>query len=786
VVVPPTAVDNEAVREGAGIAEPAGLSASEARLRLQVYGPNAVAEARPRFWRRAAGKLWAPVPWMLEITIAAELALGRRGEAALIAGLLLINAAMALIEEGRAQAALQTLRQKLVVQARVKRDGHWQVVPAAELVPGDAIHLRAGDLVPADVRLLDGALLVDQSLLTGEALPADLAAGAPAYAGALVRRGEATAEVAATGTRTFFGRTAELLRAAGAPSRLEGVILAVVRYLVGLDAVLLIASLAFSLWRGGFGLGELIEFALVLMLASVPVALPMAFTLGSTLGALELSREGVLATRLTAIEEAAGMDVLCSDKTGTLTENRLGLAARVPYPPSGERDLIRLAAAACDPSTQDPFDIAILDAAARMGIAVPDPQRLAFVPFDPATKRSEGVLGPLRAVKGAPNVIADLCAARPEGMGRDVALLSAGGLRVLAVASGPEGNLAPVGILAFADPLRADSRPLLDQLRGLGLRVVMVTGDGPATAEAVGAQLAMKGPACDPDALRANPAAAAAQADIFAGVLPEDKFMLVEALQASGHVVGMTGDGVNDAPALGRADVGIAVSSATDVAKAAAALVLTNPGLKDVVAVIRTSRRVFQRLLTYSLNVTVKKLFTPLFLSLALVLWHVLAMTPQLFVLLMLANDLMSMSVTADRASASPRPDSWKIAPLMAAGAALAIPLALLSLGVLWYARFVLALPLPQVQTATFVWLVASSQAVVYLVRERGHFWRTRPSGAVFFATAADLVAVAALAARGWLMAAVPLGLIGALILLSALFLIGADSLKVAVMRGLA
>ena len=767
-------------------AEPTGLTSAEARARLAEYGPNAVPEERPHVWRRALGKLWAPVPWMLEITVLAELALGRREESALIAGLLLVNAGIALVQEGRARTALATLRKKLVVQARVKRDGQWELVTAADLAPGDVVHLRAGDVVPADVRLSAGAVLADQSMLTGEALPIDLEAGASAYAGALVRSGEATGEVVATGARTYFGRTAELLRTAKAPSRLEGVILSVVRYLMGLDVALLVVTLAFALWLG-FPLSEVVLFTLVLMLASVPVALPMAFTLGSTLGALELSHQGVLVTRLTAIEEAAGMDVLCSDKTGTLTENRLTLTALIPYPPYAEADLLRFAAAACDPSTQDPFDLRVLDAAAARGIPVPDPARVRFLPFDPATKRSEGVLGPLdrplRAVKGAPQVVAGLCAARPDAMAPDADRLAAGGLRVLAVAAGPDGSLAAVGLLAFADPLRSDSRALLEQIGALGVRVVMVTGDGPSTAQAVAAQLAIPGPVCAPDTLREAPTAAADRYDVFAGVLPEDKFVLVQAMQASGHVVGMTGDGVNDAPALGRADVGVAVSTATDVAKAAAALVLTNPGLKDVVAVIRTSRRVFQRLLTYSLNVTVKKIATPLFLSLGFLLWHVFVMTPQLFVLLLFANDLLSMSVTTDRVGFSPRPDDWRITPIMAAGAVLALPLVLLSLGVLWYARYDLPLSLPQVQTAVFVWLVTSSQAVVYLVRERGHFWETAPSRFLWLTTLADLAAVALLAARGWAMAPVPLWLVVQLVALSAVFLVGGDWLKMAILR---
>jgi len=383
-----------------------GLATREAERRLQHYGPNAVAEQRARPWLALLSKFWAPVPWMLEAAIVLQIALGKNAEAAVIAILLLVNAVVSFTQEHRGNRALALLRARLTVRARVLRDGHWQLLPAQDLVPGDVIYLRMGDIAPADARLLDGELLLDQSSLTGEALPVEAAKGELAYAGTVVQRGEATGEITVTGPRTRFGRTAELVRAARTVSHLQETIFAIVRYLVAMDAVLVLAVLAYGL-VAGMPWADIAPFALILLVASVPVALPATFALATALGAQELAKQGVLVTRLSAIEEAAAMDVLCCDKTGTITQNQLALAALRPYAPYTENELLRLAALACDEATQDPIDTAVLAAAASRRVLVDAPQRLAFIPFDPATKRSEARYRhgdeSLHVLKGAPD-----------------------------------------------------------------------------------------------------------------------------------------------------------------------------------------------------------------------------------------------------------------------------------------------------------------------------------------------------------------------------------------------
>ena len=766
---------------------PTGLTHAEARRRLLEYGPNAVPEERRRPWFDILRKLWGPVPWMLEAVIVLQLALGKMDEAAIIAVLLTVNALLGVLQEGRANRALALLRDRLEVQARVRRDDRWQLVASRELVPGDIIHLRMGDLAPADVRLIDGQVQLDQSALTGESLPVEADADAPVYAGAIVKRGEATGQVTATGVRTYFGRTAELVRTAQTVSHLQETIFSIVRYLVALDVLLVAAVLVYAL-VAGVPLTDVIPFALILLVASVPVALPATFTLATALGARELASRGVLVTRLSAIEEAAAMDVLASDKTGTITENRLTLASLVPHAPNSEGDLLRLAALACDDATQDPIDLAILEAARGRGARGDVPARKRLIPFDPQTQRAEAIYGreggEWRVLKGAPRTIASLCAGAPD-VGPGIERLAAEGYRVLGVASGMGEALELAGLVALQDPPRQDARRMVQSLRALGVRVLMVTGDGLATARAVAAAVGIGGRACTAQALRGDAGRRVPDFDVYSRALPEDKFHLVDSLQRAGHVVGMTGDGVNDAPALKQAEVGIAVANATDVAKASASLVLTNPGLGDVLAAVETSRRIHQRMLTYTLNKIIKTLEIALFLSLGLMLTGVFVVTPLLTVLLLFTNDFVTMSIATDRVSFSSQPDRWQIRTLIAAGGALAACILTLSFAVFFAARAWLALSLAQLQTLIFLMLVFSGQGTVYLVRERGHFWRSPPSRWLLFASLADVVVVSMLATRGILMAAVPLQLVAGLILALAIYLTLMDFLKVRLFRRL-
>src|SRR5512135_248630 len=745
-----------------------GLTSREAAERLQTYGLNTVREEHGHPLLVFLRKFWAPVPWMLEATIVLQLILGKAAEASIIAVLLAFNSILSFFEEAQSNRALALLRKRLSSQARVLRDGRWQLLPAQQLVPGDVVHLRMGDISPADIRLVEGEVLLDQSALTGESLPVEAIRGGTAYAGATVKRGETTGEVSATGPKTYFGKTAELVRTAKTVSHLQQIVFTIVKYMVLLDAVLAAALLIYSL-IAGIALAEMIPFVLMLLVASVPVALPATFTVATALGALELAKSGVLITRLSAIEEAAAMDVLCSDKTGTITKNQMALAALRPFPPYGEDELLRFGALASDGATQDPIDLAIRVAARARGLLPAPWPRRRFVPFDSQTKRSEAMFQldrqTLRVVKGAPQPLATLVSGAPE-LNAELERLAADGYRVLAVAAGTENELHLAGLVALADAPREDSGQLVRSLKDLGVRVVMVTGDSAATARAIATQVGIGDRACPPEILRGDGRIAGIEeCDVIAGVFPEDKFRLVQALQQNGHVTGMTGDGVNDAPALKQAEVGIAVASATDVAKAAASIVLTNQGLSDVVAAVTTSRRIYQRMLTYTLNKIVKTIEIAIYLSLGMILTGTFVITPLLIVLLLFTNDFVTMSIATDHVSYSSKPDRWRIRTLVLTGGALAGLILVLSFAVFFAARDLLLLPLAQLQTLVFLMLVFTGQGNVYLVRERRHFWNSRPSGWLMLSSCADIAVVSLMATKGILMAAVSPALIAVLLM---------------------
>ncbi|HLF78069.1 MAG TPA: plasma-membrane proton-efflux P-type ATPase [Dehalococcoidia bacterium] len=763
-----------------------GLASEEARARFQRFGPNEVTEERTRPWLAFLAKFWAPVPWMLESTIVLELIMQRAVEALVISMLLLLNAVVSFVQESRAHGAVRLLRQQLAVQSRVLRDGHWQLLPARFIVPGDVIHVRNGDFVPADASLLDGSIQVDLSTLTGESAPVEVGPGGVMRAGAVVRHGEATAEVTATGSQTYFGRTAELVKSARPTGHLEGIILKVVRYLVAIDLLLVLLLFVYAI-ATNIPLKEVLPFSLVLMIASVPVALPATFTLAVSLGALEMSRAGVIVTRLSAIEEAAGMEILCVDKTGTITENRLSLAEVRPLPGLTADQVLRYAALASDDSTQDPIDLAILDEARRRQLLVDGALRTRFVPFDPATKQSEAFFsgGDIRrSVKGAPLTLAQ--STTPEGtQALDKAeSLAKDGSRVLGVAIDRGQGLEMAGFLALHDPVRSDSVETVRRLHSLGIRVIMVTGDTRATAMGVAEAVGIGSRPGDVTLIREDQDALL-DTDVFAGVFPEDKFHLVQALQRRGHIAGMTGDGVNDAPALRQAEVGIAVASATDVAKDAASLVLTSPGLSDLVEAVNVSRRIYQRMLTYTLNKIIKTLQVAFFLTFGLILLGDFVTTPRLVILLLFANDFVTMAVATDRVSPSRMPDRWQVRSLIISGLALAGLLLLFSFAVFLLAGPRVGSSIAELQTLVFVMLVFTGQATLYVVRERGHFWSAAPSNWLLMTSLVDIVVVSLLATQGWLMTRVPIDSIAAVLGLALLYLIVADTAKVQVFRRL-
>ena len=778
----------------------AGLSSSEAARRLAANGPNAIPEIKANPLKVLAGKFWSPVPWLLELTIVLELFLGNYLQAGIFAILLVFNSLLSAGQEGRAEKAVDLLRRRLNVTARVARDGDWTQVPASQLVEGDLVHIRQGDLVPADLRLTEGHVELDQSALTGESQSVGADPDEPVYSGSVVVKGEASGVVVAVGTSTFYGRTAELVSTAQAPGNMERLIFDIVRALMGFALAIVAMVIVDGLIRHT-PLHQLIPFVLIMLIASVPVALPATFTLATALGSKEMSERRVLVTRLAAIEEAASMEVLCTDKTGTLTQNHLTVESMRALESFDEAHLLQVAAAASDAATQDSLDLAILLEfdARHLG---PLGTVSSFSPFEPATKRSEALIetpaGPLRVLKGAPQIVGEMAGADAEVLRHRVDQLAATGARVLGVAQGaPDAPLQMVGLVSLSDPPREDAARLVEELKNLGIQVVMLTGDGLATATAIAARVGIGDRSARADILRTSevdqhrtrgteavrPWERDNWYDVYAEVLPEDKMRLIASLQRESIVVGMTGDGVNDAPALRKAEVGVAVSSATDVAKAAASLVLTAPGLEDMVAGVEVSRRIHQRMLTYTLNKIVKTLQVAIFLGVGFAVFGRFVITPTLVVLLLLANDFPTMSLATDNVRPPRLPQKWRVTPLVIVSLSLAVPLVLLSFGLWWFGTAQLHLDLAHMQTMIFLWLVTSGQATIYLVRDRQHFWRSRPSRWLVVSSGVDVMVVMVLVWRGVMMA--PIGLVPLSVVLgtSVVYLLLLDLLKSSIFR---
>ena len=752
---------------------------------LATSGPNAVADTAQRPLRRALTKFWAPVPWMLEAAIVLELSLGKYFEGAIILALLAFNAALGFFQEGHAQATLAALKSRLALNAAVKRDGVWKTIPATELVVGDVVKLSLGGVVAADVKLAEGSVLLDQSMLTGESVPVEAGAGFEAYAGALVRRGEAVADVTATGARTKFGRTAELIRTAHVVSSQQKAVLQVVRNLAMVNGAIIamLVGYAYVLRMPG---SEIIPLVLTGILASIPVALPATFTLAAALGARALAKQDVLPTRLSAVDEAASIDVLCADKTGTLTRNELVVTAVHALRGFDESHVLGLASLASSDAGQDPVDTAIRAEAGKKS-AADLPNLVTFIPFDPGTKMSEATAvdqsgGAMRIVKGAFAVVAGLATASPDASAA-ANQLEAQGFRVLAVAAGAPGAMKLTGLIALSDPPRLDSASLIAELKALGVRAVMVTGDAPATAAIVAHAVGLEGKICPAGPIPAN--VSPEDFAVFAGILPEGKYNLVKAFQNSGHTVGMCGDGANDAPALRQAQMGIAVSTATDVAKSAAGIVLIKPGLGGIVASVKEGRITFQRILTYTLNSVTKKVVQVLFLAVGLIMTGHAILTPMLMVIIMLTGDLLGMSLTTDNVRASATPNAWRIGSLTAAGVFTGVAELILCTAILAIAKFHRGFGIDMLRTVAFVIVVFGNQATTYTNRERQRMGSCPPSRWLLASSLADVLIASTLAISGIAMTRVPVLVVGEALVAAAIFAFVLDFAKVPVFRRL-
>ncbi len=747
-----------------GSSPQAGLPSGEAAERLDRLGPNEVPEKKTHPLLDFARKFWGPSAWMLELIATLSFILDKHADLIVAAALLLINAILSFLQEQRASAAVTALRKQLQVSARVLRDGQWQPISARNLVDGDVIRLRSGDFVPADTQTIDGELRVDQSALTGESRELNTTMNDALYSGSIVRSGEATAVVTATGARTYFGRTTQLVESARPKLHVEEVIGRVVKWLFLIVGTLVAITVVVSLIRG-FALIEILPISLVLLMSAIPIALPVMFTVSMAVGSIELTRQGVLVTRLNASEDAAEMDVICADKTGTLTLNRLSLVSVLPQPGFSAEDVIRTGALASNDANQDPIDLAFLHAAHERNLLSGSEKTLLFVPFSASTRRTEATVkvdgGSIKVMKGALRTLGQIAAMNAgelESIETRLQQEAEKGYRALAVARAA-GDEPPrlIGVALLSDAARSDSRSLITELRALGVAVKMLTGDALPVAREIASQLGIgkieRPSRAKPDSQDAGSEVGALirKCDGLAEIFPEDKFAVVNSLQADGHILGMTGDGVNDAPALRQAEVGIAVMGATDVAKGAASVVLTTEGLAGIVALIKNGRAIHQRIVTWIVNKISRTILKAGFVVVAFLVTGKFVISALGMVLVVFMTDFVKISLSTDRARPSQKPESWNIQSLAGLGAILGLIMLIEALGLLaaGWRWFDLAHHPGRLQTFTFESLLFFALFSILSIRERRAFWASRPSAILAVALALDASAGVLIAVYG-------------------------------------
>jgi plasma-membrane proton-efflux P-type ATPase len=743
-----------------------GLTAAEVATRRKENGYNEVAEKKGHPIRMFLGKFWGLSAWMLELIMVLSVVLRKFSDLAVVAALLVVNAVLSFMQEHRAAGVVETLRRRLQVIARVRRDSSWQVIPARELVPGDIVRVRPGDIIPADVKLLAGALSIDQSALTGESKDADKVPGGVLSSGSVVRRGEGNGVVMLTGAKTYFGRTTELVQQARPKLHIEAVVAKVVRWLFIIVGALLSVVVILSLLRH-VPLLEMIPLLLVMLMSAVPVALPVMFTVSIAVGSKELAKRGVLVTRLSAAEDAATMDVLCVDKTGTITMNRLAVTGVIPLAQATEADVLLAGAMASQEANQDPIDLAFLAAVKERHLfdSVPKIVTISFEPFDAKNRRTEAVVEQagqrFHVMKGALRTVAEVCGlASPaiEELDARVTESAAKGYRTLAVARGPEIGLpALVGLVSLYDPPRPDARELIAALQDRGVGVKMLTGDALPVASEIARGVGLSNIRRMADLKAASTQTGNATIDLFAGadgfaeVFPEDKYVVVKHLQSAGHITGMTGDGVNDAPALRQAEVGIAVSTATDVAKGAASVVLTEPGLTNILALVEQGRTIYQRILTWIINKISRTILKAAFVAVAFVVTGKFVVSVFAMLLLTFMTDFAKIALATDHVRPSRTPETWNIDGFVVVSVVLGLAMVVETLFLLWigWTRFGLATNDNALYTFSFLMLLYFAVCSVLSARERHAFWSTMPSKALMAALAGDALTGTALTRIG-------------------------------------
>lgn len=755
---------------------PDGLSQAEAQKRLAQYGANELTEKKTNLLLKFLSYFWGPIPWMIEIAVILSGVVQHWPDFLIILLLLVANAVVGFWEEREAGNAIEALKAKLAVKARVKRDGKWVNPAARELVPGDVIRLRLGDVVPADARLLEGdSVEVDQSALTGESLPAERKSGDAVFSGSVIRQGEIGAMVYATGEKTYFGKTAQLVQDAHTVSHFQKAVLKIGNYLIVLAVALVAVIIGFAIYRGDAILTTL-QFALVLTVAAIPVAMPTVLSVTMAVGARLLSKKQAIVSKLVAIEELAGVDVLCADKTGTLTQNKLTMGDPFSVNDVATEQVILDGALASREDNNDTIDLAVLSGL-RDKDALKAYDVSHFQPFDPVHKRTEATVKAkdgktFKVTKGAPQVIlelADNSAQVKTAVDDAVNEFAARGFRSLGVARAEgDGPWQFVGVLPLFDPPRDDAKTTIATALAMGVKVKMVTGDALAIAKETAKKLDMGADILDAGTLgdskkkeTTEVAKSIEDADGFAQVFPEHKFHIVDVLQKRGHIVGMTGDGVNDAPALKKADCGIAVSDATDAARAAAAIVLTTPGLSVIIDAIKESRRIFQRMNSYAIYRIAETLRVLFFMTLAILIFNFYPLTAVMIVMLALLNDGAILSIAYDNVHYKEQPETWNMRMVLGISTVLGVIGVISAFGLFYLGERVFHLDRAHIQTLMYLKLSVAGHLTIFLTRTRGPFWSIRPARLLWGAVLGTQIIATLIAVYGLLMTSLGWGWAG-------------------------
>jgi len=757
-----------------------GLSGSEVKGRLEQYGYNELAQKDVHPLLKLLGYFWGPIPWMIEVAAILSLVVRHWPDFIIIVVLLVFNAVVGFWQEYKAGNAVEALKKQLALKTRALRDGKWQEVDAKEIVPGDVIRLRLGDVIPADVKLIQGDYLsVDQSGLTGESLPVSKKKGDICYSGSVTKQGEMVALVTGTGMDTYFGHTAKLVESAGAVSHFQKAVLHIGNYLIylslGLVSILVLAQIVRHK-----PMLELFQFALILTVASIPVAMPAVLSVTMAVGALALSKMKAIVARLESIEEMAGIDILCSDKTGTLTQNKLTLGDPVCFKAGDDQELILAAALASKEEDQDAIDLAVLGGL-RDPAVVKGYREVNFIPFDPVEKRTEATVKDahgqtFKVTKGAPQVVLDLAQvddATRRKADKIVNDFATKGYRTLGVARAEDGHSWRfLGILPLFDPPREDSADTIARAQQHGIEVKMVTGDNEAIAREISGQLGLGDniqPAdrffakdADPAHLSSEAAVQIERADGFAQVFPEHKYGIVKALQARGHLVGMTGDGVNDAPALKQAEVGIAVSGATDAARAAASLVLTMPGLSVIIKAVEEARRIFERMNSYAIYRITETIRIMFFMVLAMIVYGFYPITAIMIILLALLNDLPIMTIAYDDTWLDPNPVRWRMHRVLLVSSILGAVGVIETFALLAIAKSWLGVSVAMLQSIIFLKLAVAGHLTLFVARSRKPFFsRPYPAPLLLLAILGTQTLAILIVVFGWFVTPIPLFYVG-------------------------